>query len=106
MTIIPLFFFITLFTAAFLWKFLLHIYFVLSCSWQVFEKLAASDHLLILYIMLLSTISCQNKFAPFNFQKACMDGFALHFDLHYPVVEESFSFSLYSLQLLSLLLCH
>ena len=56
-----------------------------------------SDHLLILPSVPLSAIFCPNKRSPFfNFQKACWDDFAFHFDSHCSSAEEYSSLSLSS----------
>ena len=67
-----------------------------SCSWEVLQDLG-SDHLPILLSVPLSPAYRANKRPPFfNFQKACWDGFASHFDSHCPSAEEYSSLSLFS----------
>ena len=56
-----------------------------------------SDHLPILLSIPLSPVFRLNESPPsFNFQKACWDGFASHFDSHCSSAEEYLSFSLSS----------
>ena len=75
----------------------------LSCSWEVLQDLG-SDHLSILLSVPLSPVFHLNERPPpFNFQKACWDGFVSYFVSHCPSAEEYSSLSLSSAALFTCL---